>query len=157
MNFLVNRPPPRTVRGPVNRQQRRQSKHKNPHLASRALFEDELRRALRKQGVQLVTCSTGEQGDEPRWVLEVRRGDTRLFMQSPPKTVDGMVKQILAKLNGEPEIALPATATVQDLFEPSKDSTVVTKDGTYSTVTIPKKVEPAVESYEDLSHYLGEK
>lgn len=84
-----------------------------------------------------------------------------MLFQSPPKTVEGMVAGIVGRLNGDvPPLPTPEVepqGTLESTRAPivPKDSTVTTKDGTYSTVTIHS---PRVaESFEDLSRYLGEK
>jgi len=67
-------------------------------------------------------------------------------MQSPPKTVEGLVKGIMARLNGEEPVEL-VQPPVAVAVEAPKVATELQRDVT---------IQQPVVHYEDLSRYLDE-
>lgn len=84
----------------MNREQRRRAaKRGNPYQAAQAQMENDLRKALKESGVELVSVAAATQNEETRVIVQVRRGDTTVMMSSPPKTVKGLVAGILHRLD----------------------------------------------------------
>lgn len=129
----------------MNRKQRRTAaKHGNPYQAAQAQLEGDLRRALRVHGVELISVAAGAQNEESRVIVHVKRGEQTVFMQSPPKTVKGLVAGIVARLDGKD-------------VEPTLVELVVAKEAAPTpspTTAAPGNGERPEPVYTDLSKYL---
>lgn len=159
----------------MNRHQARAAKHnKNPYAAAQARFERELREALKKEGVQLITASTGhDDAGTPTWVLQVKRDVQTWLLSAPNKAIPYMVKAILARMNGETDEietaqAVVTTASTEQTAPPAitADAPVQTAEARHVRETdafaqsmpfknnVATPVERVEKAEEDLSRYL---
>lgn len=145
----------------VNRKQRRIAKHRNPYAAAQAGFEQELRKALRAEGVQLVSASTGQDNEgAPTWVLQTKRDSLTWLLRAPNKSVPFMVKAILARMNGETdeiETAQAAITSIQSDAQPPAPPAITANapaPPAEARHPIAERIERTEKVEEDLSRYL---
>jgi len=94
----------------MNRQQRRQARHRNPALAARAKFEGALRTELARRDIRLISASTAEMGKVPCWVLVVKRGDVEMTLSAKPQGVIALAEAVKARFD-DPDGKKAAAAT----------------------------------------------